>query len=166
LPGEMTLIISSMIASRGKLNIVKVLCIAFAAAVIGDSIGYWIGRLGGRAIILRYGKYIFLSESRFQKVEQLFSRYSQRIVFAARFIAGLRQLNGLVAGTLAMPWKRFVLFNAMGAALWVAFWGILSYFLGHHAHNIYLFFYRFEIISFGILVIMIVLFLLLRKLKK
>jgi membrane protein DedA with SNARE-associated domain len=159
LPGEITLTVSSALAGEGELNIVLVLVLAFTAAVIGDNIGYILGRLGGRALVLRFGKYIFLSDQRFRKLERLFEHYGQEIVLAARFISGLRQLNGVIAGTFNMHWKKFVLYNAVGAALWVAAWGSLAYILGRHTHNIYEVFRRLELAGMLVLLAGALLFL-------
>jgi membrane protein DedA with SNARE-associated domain len=105
---------------------------AFAAAVIGDSIGYLIGRSGGRRLVLRYGKYVRLTPALFERVEKFMTRHGPKVVVAARFIEGLRQLNGIVAGASGMAWRRFVVFNAIGAAAWVGVWCTAGYLAGDH----------------------------------
>jgi membrane protein DedA with SNARE-associated domain len=94
--------------------------LAWAGAVIGDNIGYVIGRTFGRAVVLRFGGRIGITADRLRKVEDVFARYGPVTVGFARFFPILRQLNGVVAGTLAMEWRRFLLFNALGGALWGA----------------------------------------------
>lgn len=129
-PGETMLIAGSVLASRSSLSIVWLLPIAWLGAVIGDSIGFFIGATGGHRVLARYGGRVGITLERLQKVEEFFARYGDIVVVGARFFVVLRQLNGIVAGTLEMPWPRFFLYNAIGAALWVGFWGGLTYWLG------------------------------------
>ena len=135
-PGETILIAASLYAGAGRLNVVLVGVIATLAAIAGDNIGFAIGHFGGRALALRYGKYIFLTAERLDKAEYFFDRHGGKIIVAARFIEGLRQANGIVAGITGMHWKKFVVFNALGAALWVGVWVTLGYVAGqpHHHH--------------------------------
>jgi membrane protein DedA with SNARE-associated domain len=132
-PGESSLIASALLASQGEMHIVPLLLIACAAAVTGDNIGYAIGRFGGRKLVLRYGHYLLISGKRLQKAEGFYGRYGGAVVVMARFVAVLRQLNGIVAGTTKMSWLRFLLYNVLGAALWVTFWSMLFYELGERA---------------------------------
>jgi len=129
-PGETMLIAGSVAASHGSLNIYWLLFIAWLGAVIGDSIGYLIGATGGHRLLVRYGGRIGITLERLQQVEEFFARYGDIVVLFARFVVILRQFNGIVAGSLEMPWPRFFLYNAIGAALWVGFWGGLTYWLG------------------------------------
>ena len=132
-PGETLLIASALLASQGGMHLVPLLLIGWAAAVTGDNIGYAIGRFGGRKLVLRYGNCILISEQRLQKAEGFFRRYGGAVVVVARFFAILRQLNGIVAGTVKMNWHRFLVYNILGAALWVSFWTMLFYKLGEKA---------------------------------
>ena len=129
-PGETLLIASALLASQGKMHIVPLLVTACIAAITGDNIGYAIGRFGGRRLVFRYGRYVLITEERLQKAEGFFGRYGGAVVVMARFFAVLRQLNGIVAGTAKMRWYRFLLYNILGAALWVTFWGMLFFELG------------------------------------
>jgi len=115
------------------MGIVPLLLTACIAAVTGDNIGYAIGRFGGRRLVLRYGRYVLITEERLQRAEGFFRRYGGAVVLMARFFAVLRQLNGVVAGTAKMNWRRFLAYNMLGAALWVGFWGMLFYELGEKA---------------------------------
>jgi membrane protein DedA with SNARE-associated domain len=136
-PGETVLIAASIYAGDGKMNIVAVGIIATLAAVVGDNIGYAIGRFGGRELVLRYGRYVFLTRERLERAEAFFARHGGKIVVFARFIEGLRQANGIIAGIAGMPWRRFLVFNALGAALWVGVWTSLGYLAGSHITTIY-----------------------------
>ena len=132
LPGETLLIAGAFAASRGDLNIVFLLLLGWSGAIIGDNIGYAIGRFGGRQLVLRYGRYVRITDERLGKVESFFDRFGGPVVIVARFIELLRQLHGIAAGIGRMSWPRFLLYNAIGAALWVGAWGLLAYFFGSH----------------------------------
>ncbi len=144
-PGETTLVVAAVFAGAGRLNVVVVAAIAFAAAVIGDNIGYTIGRFGGRALVLRWGRYVFITEPRLDRVQRFMTRYGNEVVVVARFIEGLRQANGIIAGISDMPLRQFVPFNALGAALWVAVWVTIGYTAGAHIGTVYSLAIRYEI---------------------
>jgi membrane protein DedA with SNARE-associated domain len=129
-PGETMLITGAILASGGALNIYLLLPLAWLGAVIGDNIGYVIGYYGGHRLMLRYGGRIGITEDRLKQVEAFFERYGGWVIVFARFVVVLRQFNGIVAGTLEMHWLHFLVLNAIGAALWVAFWGLLAFWLG------------------------------------
>ena len=131
-PGQTIMVAAAIYAGAGRLNIFAVAGIAFVAAVLGDNVGYWIGVRGGRRAVHRFGKYVFITPERLTRAERFFARRGNRIVVVARFIDGLRQLNGVIAGITAMPWRTFLIYNAIGAALWVGFWTTVSYLLGTH----------------------------------
>ena len=136
-PGETVLIAAAVYAGAGRLNIVAVGVVGFVAAVLGDNIGYAIGRFGGRTLVLRFGRYVRLTEERLARAESFFARNGGKIVIVARFIEGLRQANGIIAGITRMHWLRFVAFNSLGAALWVATWTSVGYLAGNHIQAIY-----------------------------
>ncbi len=129
-PGETMLIAGAVLASHGSLSTYCLLLVAWIGAVTGDSIGYLIGAKGGNRLLTRYGARIGITEERLKRVEAFFARYGDIVVVFARFFLILRQFNGIVAGTLEMPWPRFLLYKAVGAALWVGFWGGATYWIG------------------------------------
>jgi len=136
-PGETILIAAAVYAGAGKLNIVAVGLIAVVAAVVGDNIGYAIGFFSGRALVLRFGKYVGLTSQRLDKAEGFFDRYGGGVVAGARFIEGLRQANGIVAGTIRMPWPRFLIFNTLGSVVWVGACSYVGDLPGDHITAIY-----------------------------
>jgi membrane protein DedA with SNARE-associated domain len=144
-PGETVLIAAAIYAGTGRLSIVAVGVIAVIAAVIGDNIGYAIGRYGGRVLVLRFGRHVRLTSERLAKAEAFFARHGGRIVIIARFIQVLRQLNGIIAGLAGMAWPRFLTFNAIGAMLWVGTWATLGYLAGHHINTIYGYITRYSL---------------------
>ena len=136
-PGETILIAGAVYAGTGRLNIVAVGLIATLAAIAGDNIGYAIGRFGGHALVLRFGKYVLITKERLDKAESFFAHNGGKVVVIARFVEGLRQLNGVIAGIAEMPWPRFLAFNTLGAALWVGVWASVGYLAGDHIETIY-----------------------------
>ncbi|MFZ0041869.1 MAG: DedA family protein [Solirubrobacteraceae bacterium] len=136
-PGETILILGAVYAGTGRLNIVLVGLIGFLAAMIGDNIGFAIGHFGGRPLVERYGRYILLTPERLDKTTSFFERHGGKIVVVARFIEGLRQANGIIAGISGMHWAKFLVFNALGAALWVVVWTSVGYLSGSHITTIY-----------------------------
>jgi membrane protein DedA with SNARE-associated domain len=131
-PGETLLIFAAVLAGRGEMSLPGLLTFASAGAVLGDNIGYAIGRTLGRGTILHYGEKIGLTNARFATVESIFQRYGSATVLCARFFNILRQLNGIVAGILGISWRRFLLFNALGSVLWVTVWVLAATYFTEH----------------------------------
>ncbi len=159
-PGETILIAAAVYAGAGQLNIIAVGVIGFLGAVIGDNIGFAIGHFGGRRLVLRWGRYVLLTEERLDKAEGFFARHGGKIVAVARFVEGLRQANGIIAGLTRMPWRRFLAFNALGAALWVGLWTSVGYFAGNHLDAVYGQLHRYELylgVALAVLIIALVL---------
>jgi len=136
-PGETILILAAIYAGTGRLNVVLVGLLGFVGAVIGDNIGFGIGHFGGRPLIERFGRYIFLTPARIERATGFFERHGGWIIIVARFIEGLRQANGIIAGMSGIHWAKFLLFNALGAALWVGVWTTLGYLSGSNINTIY-----------------------------
>lgn len=136
-PGETVLILGAVYAGAGRLNVALVGLLGFLGAVIGDNIGFAVGHFGGRRLVERWGRYILLTPERLDKATAFFQRHGGKVIIVARFIEGLRQANGIIAGISGMHWARFVAFNAVGAALWVAVWVSIGYFSGSHIDAIY-----------------------------
>jgi membrane protein DedA with SNARE-associated domain len=136
LPGEAVLIFASFLAERGEMSFSELLFFAWMGGVVGDNIGYLIGRWLGRKVVLQYGRLIGLNAGRLAQVEAVFQRYGPVTVAFARFFNVLRQLNGVVAGTLSMDWWKFLLCNALGCALWVLTWGLGGFYLAEHGSGL------------------------------
>jgi membrane protein DedA with SNARE-associated domain len=144
-PGETVMIAAAVYAGAGRLDIVAVAVIALVAAVVGDNIGYGIGRLGGRRLVTRFGRYVFLTPARVRRAEGFFSRHGGKIISVARFVEGLRQVNGIIAGLAGLSWRRFLAFNVLGAALWVGCWVSFGYAAGQHMGTLYPAVQRYEL---------------------
>jgi membrane protein DedA with SNARE-associated domain len=129
LPGETILIAAGALVHRGVLDFGDTLFLGIFGAVVGDQIGYWIGRFGGRPFLLRWGRYAFITPERLGHAEAFFARHGGRAVFLARFVVGLRVFGALVAGTTRMPWGKFAIYNLLGGTVWAAAALSLGYFL-------------------------------------
>ncbi|MCV7174187.1 DedA family protein [Mycolicibacterium sphagni] len=136
-PGQTILIVGGVYAASGQLSLSAVIACGILAAVVGDNIGYAIGHFGGRPLVLRYGRYVFLTEGRLQHVEEFFRRHGNIVVPVARFIDGLRQFNGVVAALAGMPWWRFFTYNVIGAVVWVILWVLVGNFAGNRVAAVY-----------------------------
>ncbi len=136
-PGETVLILAAVIAgTKHDLNIVSVMLTAVGGAIIGQMIGYVIGREFGYWLLLRYGSYVRITESRIKLGEYLFLRHGGAIVIIARFVPVLRSLAGILAGANRMPWRHFLLANVVGALAWVSSFGFAAYMLGRQVERL------------------------------
>jgi membrane protein DedA with SNARE-associated domain len=136
-PGETALITAAVLARRGSFNIVLVIGVAAAGAIVGDNLGYLIGRRGGRRLLERPG---FLERHRravLAKGEPFFERHGPKAVFLGRWVAGLRIAAAWLAGISAMPWRTFVFWNALGGIAWATSVGLLAYYVGAAAERIF-----------------------------
>ncbi|MGW3243388.1 DedA family protein [Streptomyces sp. NPDC001070] len=144
-PGQTVLVVAAAYAGTGRMDIAGVIAVAVVAAVAGDFLGYLIGRSGGRAFVHRWGRYVLLTPERFLRGEEFFARRGDLVVLLARFVDVLRQTNGIIAGTAGMLWWRFLLFNTLGAILWVGVWACLGYAAGTRLGPIYAWLTRFQL---------------------
>ncbi|MCW2563456.1 MAG: hypothetical protein QOD59_4693 [Mycobacterium sp.] len=154
-PGEIMLIAAAVFAGAGQMNIAVVFVVAALAAVIGDNIGFIVGHFGGRPLAVRFGRYVFLTPERLEKAENYFDAHGGKVVTIARFIDGLRQINGLLAGIAGMHWLKFLGYNALGAVLWVGTWCALGYLAGENIVEIYDTFERYKWYVIGALAVVI-----------
>ena len=137
LPGETALITGALYAATThRLNIAVVITVAALAAIIGDNIGFALGRWGGYRLLRRYGKYIHFDERRLKIGRYVFLRHGGKVVFFGRFVAVLRTYAAFLAGTNRMSWPRFLIFNAAGGITWAAAIGIAYYYIGNTVKNI------------------------------
>lgn len=162
-PGETALIAAAVAAASGKLNIWGVLAAAVLGAIIGDNIGYAIGHFGGRRLVVRVGGRVGLTTEKLAHAEGFFKRYGDGVVAGARFVEVLRQLNGIIAGTMGMHWATFLAFNTLGAITWVGVWGAVGYFAGHNIKIIEAWFMRFSWLALIVIAIGVVAYLLVQR---
>ena len=130
-PGETMLVTAAIYAgTTGRLSIVLVIAASAAGAIVGDNIGYTIGRTGGYRLVKRYGRYIRLEENRLRLGEYLFHKHGSKVVFFGRFISVLRIFAAFLAGVNRMHWRRFLIFNAAGGIIWSTLYGVAAFLLG------------------------------------
>lgn len=131
IPGETALITAALYAATTHhLNIAIIIAVAAAGAIIGDNIGFALGRWGGYRILRRYGKYVRFDQRRLKVGLYVFREHGGKVVFIGRFIAVLRTYAAFLAGTNRMAWPRFLLFNAAGGITWALLIGLAYYYVG------------------------------------
>jgi membrane protein DedA with SNARE-associated domain len=131
LPGETILLVAGFLCSEHHLNLGLVMIVAATGAVIGDNIGFAIGHHYGRGILLRFGRFIFLTPARLDKMTNYFASHGNKTILVARFITGLRVFAAILAGASHMPWRIFVVYNIAGAVLWSVVITTLGFVFGH-----------------------------------
>ncbi len=129
-PGETILLIAGYFAATGEFHVALVMLIAATGAVIGDNIGFAIGHHYGRGILLRFGRFLFLTPKRVKHMEDYFRNHGNKTILVARFITGLRVFAALLAGASKMPWRVFFMYNVAGAVLWSVVITTLGYLFG------------------------------------
>jgi membrane protein DedA with SNARE-associated domain len=136
-PGETTLIAAALVAgTTHALDIWLVITAAAGGAIVGDNIGYCIGRWLGSWLLVRYGHYVRITEQRIKLGEYLFLRHGGKVVFFGRFVALFRALAAFLAGANRMPWSHFLFFNAAGGIVWAMNYGLGAYYLGEAATHL------------------------------
>jgi membrane protein DedA with SNARE-associated domain len=139
-PGQAVFVFAILMAAKGELQLVPVAITAWTASVLGGFVGFAIGRSGGHRVLERYGKYIWITPERLHKAEGFFSRYGGGVILLARFFEGLRQIYGILAGSLNISWRYFTVCNLAGATVWAAVWVGLTLWFGRHMHHFWVLF--------------------------
>jgi membrane-associated protein len=135
-PGETALIAAALLAHDGKMEIVPLIVLASAAAIIGDNVGFAIGRKGGRRLFEMPGPFHRQRIDALAVGEPFFARHGPKAVFLGRWVAGLRIASAWLAGMNKMPWPRFLFWNALGGICWATSIGLGIYLLGHAFENV------------------------------
>ena len=133
LPGETALIAAAVYASNGHLSITGVILVAAAGAIIGDNVGYWLGREVGRRLIFRYALARRIADRVMPPAERFFERHGGKAVFLARFFGGVRVTGAWMAGITRMPWWRFLFWNAAGGIVWAVGVSLVAFYVGKAA---------------------------------
>ncbi len=145
LPGETVLLLASFLAyTERDLQLGWIIVIGTVAATLGDNLGYALGLYGGRPLLERYRNIFRVSDSAMARGEGLFEQYGSVTILFARFVFGMRVIAGPLAGVLRMPWKKFVVFNLLGAALWVTVISLVGYSFGSRWRMLMHFMKRFD----------------------
>jgi len=159
LPGETVLLLASFLAyTEHDLRIGWIIVAGTLAATLGDNLGYAIGNYGGRRLLDRYRHILHIGDAAVALGERLFERYGSATILFARFVFGMRVIAGPMAGVLRMHWKRFALFNLLGATLWVTVISLVGYFFGSRWGLLMHFIKRFDLLlAAGFVVVVVVL---------
>jgi membrane protein DedA with SNARE-associated domain len=153
LPGETAVIFGGIAAASGRLSIALVIVVAAAGAIIGDNIGFEIGRRGGRALLERPGRFYAERQRVLAIGDPFFERHGPKAVFLGRWIAGLRVWTSWLAGASAMPWRSFFAWNALGGTTWAASVALAAYFGGHAVETVFSKVGLYAIIAVGVVAV-------------
>jgi membrane protein DedA with SNARE-associated domain len=168
IPGELAMIVGAIFAGSGRagLNIVGVGIVAVVTTFAGAEIGYLIGKYAGRELILRYGRYVFIKPHHLDRAEATVSRYGGIVVVVARYIVGLREANGIIAGITQMRWVTFSVYNLLGTCAWVATWVTIGDLAGKDINTIYKDVNRYSIYLLIVLVVLFAGYIVVRRRRK
>ena len=166
LPGETVLLIASAYAANSQLNIVAIIVIAAFGAILGDTLGFWIGKEWGRKILQKHRNFFHFSEERQEKIETYFHKYGPFTVFFGRFISILRTYSAFFAGVNKLHYPIFLIFNSLGGIIWAVAIGLLGYFFGNNIAFIEKIIRDFGYILLVIILIFIFLLIINKKEKK
>jgi undecaprenyl-diphosphatase len=162
-PGETALVTAGVLAHHGRFHIELVIVVAAAAAIIGDNVGYVIGRTGGRRLLERPGMFERHRREILNRGEPFFAKHGPKAVFLGRWIAGLRIAASWLAGISHMPWPTFLFWNALGGIAWATSVGLAAYYLGPTAEEV------FKVVGVGgvaVAALAVVAFLTWRRLRR
>jgi membrane protein DedA with SNARE-associated domain len=132
-PGEIGLITAAVLAQQGHYSLVAVIAVAAAAAIVGDNVGYWLGRIGGRKLLERWEITRRYAERALPIGERFFLKHGGKTVFFGRFIAVLRVTSAWLAGITRMHWWLFFMWNAAGGIVWAVGTSLVAYYFGKAA---------------------------------
>jgi membrane protein DedA with SNARE-associated domain len=136
IPGETMLLFAAFYtATDPHLHISLVILSAAIGAIVGDNVGYYIGRTGGRAFVQKFGRFFFVKMEHLDQAERFFTRHGAKTVFFGRFISLLRIWSAMLAGMNRMPWRTFMLYNGLGGIAWALYVGVLGYIAGRYFHE-------------------------------
>ncbi len=131
-PGESTIVLGGFCAGMGMLNLGAIIGVGTRGAVMGDTVGYFLGYRYGETVFRRYGRYFFIRPEHLQEARDFFARHGGKTVFLGRFIAWLRAFAPVAAGIARMPYHAFLFANVCGAIAWVTTFTVLGYFVGNN----------------------------------
>ncbi len=154
LPGETALVAAAVLASQGHFSIEEVIVVATVAAIVGDNIGYWLGRKLGRGFLQRYDVVRRFSDRVLPPTERFFARHGGKAIFLARWFSGFRIAGAWIAGFAHMPWWRFFVWNAAGGIAWAVTVSLVGYYAGRAAADAIS---KYGLIGAGVIVALVVL---------
>ncbi len=163
LPGETALVAAGVAASQGRFSITWVIVVGAAGAIVGDNVGYWLGRELGRGFLQRYGFIARFSARVLPRAEAFFDKHGGKSIFLARWFSGFRIAGAWIAGFAHMPWWRFLLWNGAGGISWATTIGLVSYYAGSAAGGAI---GRYGLIGAGVVLVFVVLVVLVMRIVR
>ena len=155
-PEETILALAGYLVWRGKLRLSLVLVVGIVSAVVGDNIGYWLGREVGRPLIYRYARIKRISDRVMPPAERFFHKHGGKAVFFARFFGGVRVTGAWMAGITRMSWWTFLLWNALGGIVWAAVVGLVSFYAGKAVADAITRYGVYGGIAIGVLIVLVI----------
>jgi membrane protein DedA with SNARE-associated domain len=167
-PGETVLLLASFLAyTERDLHLGWIILVGTVAATLGDNLGYAIGHSGGRSFLDRHRRIFRISDAAVARGENLLGQYGSITILFARFVFGMRIIAGPLAGVLRMPWKKFAVFNLLGAMLWVTVISVVGYSFGSRWNVLMRFMKRFDLVLGAVFVVIaVILWLRSRNLRE
>jgi len=162
-PSEIVMIPAGYLAFLGKMDLLLVVFFGILGSVLGAAFNYWLGRYLGRPMLIKYGKYFFLSKERFEFVESKFNENGEMITFIGRLIPGLRQYISFPPGITRMNFAKFMAFTAMGAGIWVSILAILGFYLGKKQHLINEYLRQITIVILALCIALLIIYFVWKK---
>jgi membrane protein DedA with SNARE-associated domain len=132
IPSELVMPAAGFMASQGAFSLPVLLAVNSIAALVGSSIGYWVGAVGGKPLLLKYGKFVLVRKHDIEKTETYFARHGKATIFIGRLLPVVRHFISIPAGIARMPLRSFLLQTFLGSTLWGGFLIVLGYELGDH----------------------------------
>ncbi|MGH9605417.1 MAG: DedA family protein [Terracidiphilus sp.] len=162
LPGETTLFFASFLARRGDLQLTWAILAGIAGAALGEFVGFLIGRVGGRAFVERHRRKLLMSSKRYKQAQSVFLSNAGWAILLARFVGGLREVVGLLAGVFAMPLRRFLFFNIVSAVIWAVATGLAGFFLASSWRRLFRFLTRLNMFGFIVFAVVVIVLTIVR----
>ncbi|MGA1862935.1 DedA family protein [Deferribacter thermophilus] len=162
-PSEVVIPPAGYLAAKGEMNLVLIILSGIFGSILGALINYYIAYKFGRVFLLKYGKYVFLDESKFNKIEQFFNKHGEITTFIGRLLPGIRQYISFPAGLAKMDLFKFILFTAIGAGIWVVILAYVGYFVGNNIELVKKNLHVITIYMIPILAIIVIIYVLFTK---
>ena len=164
-PSEIVLVPAGYLASQGEMSIAMIMLVALLGSMTGALINYYLAFFVGRAFLLKYGKYFFISEKSLLKMEDFFEKHGAISTFTGRLIPGIRQLISIPAGLSKMKIATFSLFTALGAGIWAMVLTMLGYFIGENEALLKEYLHTITLTTLFFIVIILIVYVVIKRKK-
>jgi len=162
-PSEVVIPPAGFLASKGQMNIFLIILSGIFGSILGALVNYYIAYRYGRVLLIKYGKYFFISENKFKKIESFFVNHGEISTFVGRLLPGIRQYISFPAGLAKMNIVKFIIYTALGAGIWVVILTYVGYFIGNNLELIRAQLKTITLLIIPFLILIIVLYIFLKK---